>query len=165
MSGNPLYPERLRSERFSQCAKRSIDYSPGFIDRGQRIAPGSQAESDLKEVIRLLGGGSLLPEKFYRNGVGRDYDQLLGDYGIKHLHLGGSTEDIILFLVEYEDSVLLLEVNGHEAFATKPVGSALRALHRSALQNFDSASTQNRAARLAVKVGQVAKGLLPRRPR
>lgn len=140
-----------------------MEYAANFANRSQMVTEGSTAEKDLLEVIRLLGRGSILPERFYRNGIERDSDELLIQHGIKHLHLGGATSDTILFLVEYEDKILLLEVNDHSHFKTKPIGSILGALHHSATTKADKESALSRIERVATKAKIAARGLLPRR--
>lgn len=165
MSLSPLFPERVREPRFRVGKQRRVDHAPNFADRTGQVIAGSKAEQDLIALIKLLGDGSILPERFYRNGIDRDADQLLDDHGIKHLHLDHATSDIVLFLVEYDDSVLLLEINDHSAFAEKPVGSILRALHQSALTAADKTSATDTANRIAAKAAAAKAGLLPRRPR
>lgn len=172
MAAFTLYPERLRNERLLQGKKRVVDHSPGFCDRSGLIAVGSKAEGDLTTIIKLLGGGSPIPDRFYRNYVDDGQDRLLNDFGIKHLHLGGSTSDILLFLVEYVDRVLLLEVNDHNAFAESPVGSTLQRLHMNALAKSDTDAMAARAAQAADNTPQARAdatsklklGLKPKRP-
>lgn len=136
------HPERLRDERLRVGTARTVDRSPGFCDRSGLVRPDSKAADDLATIIHLLGEGSPIPERFYRNFVGDGKDQLLIDLGIKHLHLGGSTSDILLFLVEYEDKVLLLEINNHKAFSEEPVGTTLHRLHSNALSKEDASAKQ-----------------------
>lgn len=159
--GAPAFPERITAPRFAQGAPKSVDYSNAF--QASAVAPGSVEQADLLEIIRCIGAGNLLPERCYRNGVDRDHDELLADYGIKHLHLGGSNSDTMLFLVEYESSVLLLEIADHRAFRDSPPGSALRSLHAHALRTADAQSASDRAKRVAAKSNMVLRGLLPKK--
>ena len=164
-SAAPLFPERIRDERFRQGGQRTVDHAPNFADRSGMVLAGTQEESDLVEIIRLLAAGSIVPERYYRNGIERDHDELLTEHGIKHLHLGSATSDVLLFLVEYDSKVLLLEINTHKHFESKPVGSVLRSLHDSAIRYFDAEAAADRHNRIAAKTQVVAKGLLPRRAR
>lgn len=132
------FPERLRNERLRVGTPRAVDYSPGFCDRSGLVGVGSKAADDLATLIYLLGQGSPIPDRFYRNFVGDGNDRLLDEQGIKHLHLEGATSDILLFLVEYDEKVLLLEINDHNAFAEQPVGSTLHRLHCNALIKEDT---------------------------
>lgn len=45
-----------------------------------------------------------------------------------HLHLGGKDSDVILFLIQYADRVVLLETNTHVHFRTQPAGKNIIAL-------------------------------------
>ena len=73
-----------------------------------------------------------------------------------HLHLGGQNSDELLFLVQYPERVVLLEINSHKHFATEPKGSLLDSLHERHLARIateiamDAASeAARRGARLA----------------
>lgn len=148
------FPERLRNERLRVGTPRAVDYSPGFCDRSGLVGVGSKAAGDLATLIYLLGQGSPIPDRFYRNFVGDGNDRLLEDQGIKHLHLGGATSNILLFLVEYEEKVLLLEINNHNAFAEQPVGSTLHRLHCSALASEDKVARMAAAFAAAKKAAE-----------
>lgn len=114
---------------------------------------------ELTDIIYRLGAGELIPEKCYRNRVDTTPDELLEKSGIKHLHLGGSDSDIMLFLVEYVDYVLLLDIRRHSTFKESPKGSSLLALHMNALRGSDEKAEVDRSGRIAA----VKSGLLPRR--
>lgn len=178
MTNIQLFPERLRNERFAfgEGISRVIDYAGTNLDPKGLVDVGSKAEGDLATIIKLLGAGSPIPDKFYRNYVGNGQDELLNDFGIKHLHLGGSTSDILLFLVEFEGRILLLEINDHNAFAESPRGSTLRMLHQNALAKADVIAGKEREAavkieaekldesRLAIKRKALQAALRPRKP-
>ncbi|MBO9706797.1 MAG: hypothetical protein J7521_01180 [Caulobacter sp.] len=72
-----------------------------------------------------------------------------------HLHLGGQNSDVLLFLVQYPDRVVLLEINTHQHFATEPKGSLLRAVHERHLARI----AQEITAELAVKAARIQAGL------
>ena len=154
--------ERLRNERFAQGRGKVVDYAANW-NPSRVPAKGSAEEKDLFDIIYALGAGNLIPEHCYRNGIERTADDLLDNYGIKHLHLGGGNSDTILFLAEYDDFVLLLEIGSHQAFADKPVGSVLRSLHDNALRRADKRSADEREARIEAKKTAAKKGLLARR--
>jgi len=130
---------RIREERFRQGNGKEVDYSPLYADLTGLVGSDEVVQKNLLEIIRCIGAGNLIPEKFYRNGIGRDDDPLLEEHGIKHLHLHEDTEvDALLFLVEYSQFVLLLCVDGHRRHFQKPEGSVLRSLHDSAIRNADA---------------------------
>lgn len=121
--------------------------SPKFKDYSRRVVAGSQYEDDLNDIIDKIGGGYALPDRYYRAGIDRDEDRLLDEQGIMHLHLGGRDSDVLLFLVQYEDRVVLLEINSHKHFTTEPKGTLLRALHDQALQAQEREEDEKKAAR------------------
>lgn len=151
---------RIRAERFRQrMVEREVDYSPLYQDLTGLVGSNQEVARNLIQIVRRLGAGDLIPEKFYRNGIDRDRDELLEQHGIKHLHLHEDTEiDALLFLVEYGDFVLLLCVDGHRRHFNKPVGSVLRSLHDSAIRHADAKAERLKAA----KVAAVKEGLRPR---
>lgn len=72
---------------------------------------------------------------------------------------------MLVFVVEYEDRVVFLEINGHKHFRTDPPGSLLHALYSATLANEDRAADNRRLARVAIKRLAVSTGLKPRRSR
>lgn len=161
------FPERLRNARFAQGKPKRVDYAAAWEQRNRGVDQGSQAEIDLFAIIDAVGEGNLVPERCYRHGIDRNYpiDELLEDRGIKHLHLGGADSDIILYLVEYEDFVLFLEIGTHRDLETEPPGSVLASLHHNCLRRADAQATADRSKRIAERAAIFFKGLLPRKPR
>ena len=150
---------RMRTERFEQGIEREVDESALYSDRTGLIGVDPEVTRNLIEIVRCLGAGNLIAEKFYRNGIDRDADSLLNQHGIKHLHLHEDTEvDALLFLVEYSTFVVLLEVDGHRQHFQKPQGAVLRSLHDSAIRHADAKAAKLRAD----KIVKVRRGLLPR---
>jgi hypothetical protein len=72
-------------------------------------------ETDFATLVELIGAGNEIPDRFYRPRFG-DYDELLQQYGVLHLHLGSRTSDTLLFLMQFTDRVTFLETNTHERF-------------------------------------------------
>ncbi len=153
---------RVRDERFREGVQRDVIRAPSFVDWTNTVFSDREIEDDFNEIVDCLLDGRLIPEKFYRNRIDHTPDALLAGDGIKHLHLGGRNSDIILFLVEYEDRVVLLEVSNHQHFATKPAGSLLRSLHHSCLATEDADAASRKSARIAAKRNLILKGLKPR---
>lgn len=103
--------------------------APSFRDHSRRVVVGSVYDDDFNEIVEQISAGTRLQERFYRAGIDDDHDALLEQEGVIHLHLGGKNSDVLLFLVQYPDRVVLLEINTHKHFKTDPVGSILRSLH------------------------------------
>ena len=114
--------------------------------------------AELDEIIESIERGDGVPEPHYRAGIDRDQDGLLADHGIMHLHLGGKASDILVFLIQYEDRVVLLETNTHVHFRTQPPGKNILALSQAWLRNLESemASASVRAATAATEAERQA---------
>lgn len=114
----------LRTER--------IEAKPKHIDR-HRFADELGACADARllrefdDLLDHISNGWELPDRFYRADIGKNKDRLLEETGVKHLHLGGSGSDIILYLLELEDRVILLRISGHAYLEDEPRGSSLLA--------------------------------------
>lgn len=84
-------------------------------------------ELQRKHFINILGliriGGDLGP--YYRKGIGLNRDDLLMSHGVMHLHLGGSSSDALLYLLQYELYVVLLRIDNHSYVDERPVGNSL----------------------------------------
>ncbi len=93
--------------------------------------------AELDDIVDSIGRGDGVPEKYYRAGIDRDRDELLEQTGIMHLHLGGKHSDTLIFLVQYDDLVLLLESNSHVHFRTNPKGKNIVALVQSWFVNME----------------------------
>jgi len=75
--------------------------------------------ADLAELKRIVESGGELPARFYSSKAGHDADPLLKDFGVLHVHLGGSGSDTLLFLMQYVDRIVLLETNSHNRFSNE----------------------------------------------
>lgn len=159
------FAERLRNPRFVQGRGKIVDYAANWAKDPRGVARDSEEEADLLAIIRAIGDGNFVPERCYRHGIDRDQDLLLNDYGIKHFHLGGADSDTVLFLVEYEEFVLFLDIGSHVAFASKPPGSVLRSLHDAALRRADALAARQRQDREERNREAAHSGLLSRRKR
>ncbi len=84
--------------------------------------------AELDDIIESIERGDGVSESHYRAGIDRDEDLLLADQGIMHLHLGGKASDMLVFLIQYADRVVLLETNTHVHFRTQPAGKNIVAL-------------------------------------
>ena len=126
---------RQRSRRLE--AKPKPVYVVQFQDfAGVSKRPDLRAELD--DIIDCVERGKGVAEAYYRAGIDRDDDQLLVDQGIMHLHLGGKDSDVLVFLIQYADRVVLLETNTHIHFRTKPAGKNILALTQAWLRDLES---------------------------
>lgn len=92
---------------------------------------------ELYQLIQSIERGDAVPDRYYRAGIDRDSDALLDQQGIMHLHLGGKDSDVLVFLIQYADRVVLLETNSHVHFRTQPAGRNILALSQSWLGNLE----------------------------
>jgi hypothetical protein len=92
---------------------------------------------ELYQVLQNIRRGDGVPEVHYRAGIDRDRDALLEVHGIMHLHLGGRDSDVLVFLIQYIDRIVLLESNTHIHFRTQPAGKNILALSQSWLDNLE----------------------------
>jgi hypothetical protein len=72
-----------------------------------------------------IANGWEVPDAFYRLDIGKNRDRLLHETGIKHLHLGGRGSNEIVYLMELDDRVIMLRIDGHEHLEDEPRGSIL----------------------------------------
>lgn len=154
---------RIRDERFREGVGRDVIRAPSFIDWTNTIFSVDELEAEFNEIVDCLLEGKLVPEKYYRHRVEHSPDALLASDGIKHLHLGGRDSEIILFLVEYEDRVVLLEANDHRHFASKPKGSLLLSLHHACLRAQDADAAHRKTERVNAKRAIIEQALRDRR--
>ncbi|WP_374944187.1 hypothetical protein [Sphingomonas sp.] len=120
--------EPLRGARLQTRPKEVLTVEPFKDHSGQaRVEPFAK---DYLEMVRRIEGGLALDERFYRKRIEDTPDELLEKHGIKHFHLGGQSSDVLVFLAEYDDVVILLEINDHKHFETDPIGSLLISLHQ-----------------------------------
>jgi hypothetical protein len=120
-------PTRLRLPQIEQRPKK-VHRAKSYRD-----IVGLDKRPDLAKaivtIVRNIENGTPLPHGYYRSGIGHTPDELLEIDGIMHLHLGHPGTRELLFLIQYSDHVLLLEVSDHAHFADDPPGTVLKALH------------------------------------
>lgn len=101
------------------------------------IGKSPTLREELDEIIESIERGDGVPDAHYRAGIDRDEDVLLTERGIMHLHLGGKYSDVLVFLIQYADRVVLLETNTHMHFRTRPAGKNIVALSLAWLTNLE----------------------------
>jgi hypothetical protein len=99
-------------------------------------------KDELDDIIESISRGDGVPEKYYRAGIDDSEDRLLEDKGIMHLHLGGKHSDVIVFLIQYADQVVLLETNSHIHLNQQPAGRNLLALTQTWLADLETMASQ-----------------------
>lgn len=156
--GNPDL--RLRLPRIEKKPKPvHILRFQDFADVGKNPALRLELHQN---IIDSIERGDGVPEAHYRAGIDTDRDGLLADRGIMHLHLGGKDSDVLVFLIQYADQVVLLETNTHVHFRTEPAGRNILALSQAWLANLERemrvAAVQAKAAATKAE-RQVAKDL------
>jgi hypothetical protein len=88
------------------------------------IFNGVEATSKLKNLILTLSNqienGIEIDPKHYRRST--NGDKLLINSGVMHLHLTHAGDDTILYLMQFDDDVLFLEVSDHRYLNSVPPG-------------------------------------------
>lgn len=115
-------PKSVHAEQWSDFA--GVRDDPALFD-------------EFYQLIQCIERGDGAPERYYRAGIDRDRDGLLDEQGIMHLHLGGRNSDVLVFLIQYADRVVLLESNTHVHFRTQPAGKNILALLQSWLVHLE----------------------------
>jgi hypothetical protein len=113
---------------------------PVFQERWGDFAGALKSPTLAREFFTLVRGienGRGVLEHNYRAGIDRVRDALLENQGIMHLHLGGRNSELLIFLIEYNHQVLLLESNTHTHFRTRPPGRNILAPTQSWLANLE----------------------------
>jgi hypothetical protein len=128
-----------------------------------------EQKQDFADLVEHIPNGTRVPERFYRNDIDTSPDELLERDGIMHLHLGGPYSRELVFLVQYDEDVMILEINDHYHFKTDPIGTVLRTWHERKIRAFEEARAKEQAERAAQQRAKVRdslrkSGLTPRDP-
>ena len=115
-------PKSVHAEQWSDFA--GVRDDPALFD-------------EFYQLIQCIERGDGAPERYYRAGIDRDRDGPLDEQGIMHLHIGGRNSDVLVFLIQYADRVVLLESNTHVHFRTQPAGKNILALLQSWLVHLE----------------------------
>lgn len=130
-SAAPLQP--LLGEHF-QLKPKKVYKARTFVDHTKEAHTEPYA-TNLAEFYNRIENGLELPPRFYRNHIGKSLDSLLAHTGVKHIHLGTTKSDVLLFVQEFDDFVVLLEIAHHTAnFNQVPIGDTLTRNHIQSLQ-------------------------------
>jgi hypothetical protein len=118
-------PERLRLPQIEPDKPKTVETIASF----RRTVRLTRAQEEfVLDIIACIEAGKPLPLGSYRTSRNRDI--LIEREGIMHLHLGHSGSRELLYLTQYPDRVVLLEISGHHHFTTRPIGHVLTRTHR-----------------------------------
>lgn len=111
-----------------EAKPKKVLLSPTFRD------PAGIARDDVYagkiDLIRTcIANGTPLPSGYYSKGAGIRSDTMLTTFGIMHLHLGRWNTDALLWLVQYPEHVVFLELSDHKPFEQRPVGGRFHGYH------------------------------------
>lgn len=152
-SGRLIPPDpRLRQRRIEHKAKPVVP-ARGFVDAAE-VGNDTGLKADLDEAIDSITRGQGLPERFYRAGIDDDRDTFLATYGVLHIHLGGKDSDVLVYLVQYDETVVLLRTGTHAELQRTPPSSVLRSILAGALTGFDQRASTHRAQTAARQTQQ-----------
>lgn len=151
--------KRLRLDTIEPKPK-AVHLSKSWDDPGKLLANDLLARK-VAHIRVCIQNGTPLPSGYYRKGVGLNSDALLQNEGVMHLHLGASNTSELLYLIQYSDHVVLLELSDHSHFAARPVGARLKSRHSVAVARMEkelAASPVKRKTIIKRRTGPVPKG-------
>lgn len=144
---------RLRQRRIEKKPKaveKAASFSTALID-------GDDARTDeLIDIIESIERGDGVPEAYYRKDIDTDRDRFLDRYGVIHLHLEHKGSDLLVYLVQYDDRVVLVALGGHDDLSINPPGRVLKALQAGALNRYDRPALKARADAAALEQAAAA---------
>jgi hypothetical protein len=156
-------PTRQKREDIERKPK-TVHYLSSWADPDKIMKDPEKAKA-VAAAVSAIKGGAPLPTGYYRKGVGKTPDALLATHGIMHLHLGKPNTKELLYLVQYPDDVVLLELSGHAHFTSKPIGRVLLAAHKTALAALEAKlDAKPKPVRPPQTVAKVRTGKIPTRP-
>lgn len=120
-------PIRQKLSRLEAKPKKVL-LSPTFRDPSG-IARNDDFAKAVDHIRLCIANGTPLPSGYYSKGAGLRSDTMLVTFGIMHLHLGRWNTDELLWLVQYPEHVVFLELSDHKPFADRPVGERLHRFH------------------------------------
>lgn len=117
--------QRLKKPRIVDTPKR-VKVVGGKLEIARRVSPLSDThKKDLEDLIEYIESGKTVPERYYRGSSDRRSDPLLALHGVMHLHLGDPSSNVLVYLIQYADVVLLICVDTHFHLKAVPLGGSL----------------------------------------
>lgn len=145
-----------------ECKRKFVDIADSWRDT-VGVAKRPELKLAFDAIIDAIESGVPLPFWAYRKGIEDTPDELLQADGFMHLHLGNQNSNELLYLIQYADSVTLLEINLHIHFETQPVGILLKRFHETSVASAESKIAAQVAKHLATAKAVVRRGILPRK--
>ncbi len=132
-----------------------------------------ELEEYVLDILDAISNGQPLPYWAYRRDIDTKPDEVLNRYGMMHLHLGSQGSNELLWVMQYEDRVILLAIGNHSNFAGMPKGELLYRFHKDKVAELNEAHAKEKLAAEALRrspvitasPSQVKAGLLPRKPK
>ncbi|WP_210289003.1 hypothetical protein [Allorhizobium taibaishanense] len=130
-------------------------------------------EEYVLDVLDAIATGQPLPHWAYRRDIDTTPDEVLNRYGMMHLHLGSQGSNELLWVMQYEDRVIVLAIGNHNNFAGMPKGELLYRFHKAKVAELNEAYAREKLAaealrdkpKITASATQVKAGLLPRKPK
>lgn len=88
------------------------------------VIPTPECFQEINIIRKYIISGTVIPEDFYRSS--KRGDALLVRFGYMHLCLLGQSSNIRLYLKQYDDHVMFVEVNTHLPMELSPPGASFR---------------------------------------
>lgn len=121
-------PIRQTLSRLESKPKKVI-MSSTFRDPGA-LAQDDEIAKAIDHIRTCIANGTPLRSGYYSKGAGMRSDTMLDSYGIMHLHVRGRwNTDELLWLVQYPEHVMFLELSDHTPFDQRPVGGRFYRYH------------------------------------
>lgn len=128
---------KLKKSHSIEPKPKQVHFLAGFRDTIGLRTRRPDLQDALFELIEHIHKGRPVPERFYRRNRSSTPDVLLENDGIMHLHLGDPSTPELVYLVQYDSHVVILEVTDHAHFRTTPPGKILKTLHSSKLSAWE----------------------------
>lgn len=120
---SPRYPHRLRLKHI-EATPKEVRFVGDTLD--VRIKLSNETALDLADLRDLVQSGSPLPGRYYRPSMARRSDDLLFNRGIMHLHLKSHDDDTVVYLIQYQDHIVIICIDTHKHLRAHPPGAGLR---------------------------------------
>lgn len=144
MTGGRSAPSDPR-QRFRRIEKKKKEVDTAASFSTALIANDPARQDELIDIVESIKRGDGVDERYYRSKIDEDYDRFLATYGVIHLHLENKGSDLLLYLVQYEDRVVLVYLGDHGDLSINPPGRVLQALIAGALKQYDKGAAKARA--------------------
>lgn len=140
MQQAPIVEEALAEPRLRHGPKRIVVVGPKGPDGNPELVVDppilrlktedpvqwQRIQTDLARLLRQISGPGDVDERYYRKSAQRGDAMLLGRLRAMHLHLLSPGSDVLLYLIQTPDSVLLLGLGTHKHLEDVPQGKAFR---------------------------------------